>query len=348
MKRTNASLLFFLACLASCVPARSLPPQVRVTVELPTTEDPDSWDRKGAEALAQALQQKQTGQFEVATAVSLFPSVFASLPPPGLYTRVVVMTATQNRAMDATSGGVAGYSADDADAAADIVAEELQRRGYRVVERQALNAVLREQGFQQSGMVNQADAVRVGKLAGAEAIVIANVYNTSKDYHQGFQGGTVNVFVDVGGRLLDPSGMMHMVDMGVKMIDVQTAEVVWSENKSAQNAPGAKTSHTELLRNLVSSLSFLPSSSVRVASPKPQVKQAQGILQELGYDPGSIDGRMGKKTREALRQFQHAHNLPETGQIDAATKAVLRKPATKAATQSKPPPAAASPSEAAY
>lgn len=168
MKRTDASLLFFLACLASCVPACSFPPplaiertseqpQVRVTVELPASEDSTSWDRKGAEELAKALQQ--TGQFEVATVVVPTSSAVASLP---------------------------------------------------------------------------------------------------------------------------------------------------------------------------------------------QVRQVQGILRELGYDPGPIDDLMRKNAREALRQFQHAHNLPETGQIDAATKAVLRKPATKAATQSKPPPAAASPSEAAY
>lgn len=67
---------------------------------------------------------------------------------------------------------------------------ELLRRGYRVVERESFNAVLREQGFQQkSGMVDQATAVRIGKLAGARALIIVNVYNTSSNYHQGFQGG---------------------------------------------------------------------------------------------------------------------------------------------------------------
>lgn len=282
------------------------------------------------------------------------------------YSRVMVMTSTQNRTMDAgmtavpspygvmmTGGG--GFSADDA--AAETVTAELLRRGYRVVERQALNAVLREQGVQQSGMVDQAAAVRVGKLAGAEAIVIANVYNSSKEYHLGFQGGTGNVFVDIAGRMLDPSGMVYQLDMTVKMIDAQSAEVVWLQDKSFQSNPGEKTSHTQLLREAVSSLSFpTPRSTVAPVPPgrdppppppkhpgpreqpaDPEVKQAQGILKELGYDPGSVDGRMGKKTREVLRQFQRDRDLPETGQIDTATKAALQQPTAHPPAQPSPP-----------
>jgi hypothetical protein len=248
------------------------------------------------------------------------------------------MTATQNQAMDAASGGVSGYSADDA--AADIVTAELLHRGYRVIERQALNAVLREQGFQQSGMVDQATAVRIGQLAGAEAIVIANVYNTSKAYHQGFPGGTGNVLADTVGKVLDPSGIVHTVDMSVKMIDVQTAEVVWLQDKSAASRPGETTSYTDLLRGLVASLPF-PSPATIAAlppegsekgpgkkprpshEPNPEVRRVQGLLRERGYDPGPIDGLMGQRTRQALRQFQRDHNLPETGRIDVATENAL-------------------------
>ncbi len=225
-------LPWVLLCLVSCAemmqkPAPSMPapliaertsgqPQVRVTVELPSSEDPASWDRKGAEELAKVLQQ--TGQFEVATVVVPTSSVFAGLPPPEFLGRVLVMTATQNRAIDAKSGGVEGYAADDA--AAEIVTAELLRRGYRVVERENFNAVLREQGFQQkSGMVDQATAVHIGKLAGARAIILVNVYTASRAYHQGFQGGTGNVVLDTIGKVVDPSGMVQTVDMTVKMID---------------------------------------------------------------------------------------------------------------------------------
>ncbi len=196
-------------------------------------------------------------------------SVVCSIP----YERLVVMTATQNRAMDAKTGGTSGYSADDA--AAEIVADELLRRGCRVVERQGLNAVLRERGGQQSGMVDQATAVRAGELAGAGAIVIANVYNTSQEHHQGHKarGGTGNTAVDTtintGMPVINPSGMVYRVDISVKMIDVQTAEVVYAENKSKQSAPGEQTSYPQLLKDLVASLSFVPSPSAAL-SAEPQ------------------------------------------------------------------------------
>lgn len=48
--------------------------------------------------------------------------------------------------------------------------------------------------------------------------------------------------------------------------------------------------------------------------------QFQQDLKALGYDPGEIDGVIGRKVRAALRQFQLARNLPADG---FATKALL-------------------------
>ena len=60
--------------------------------------------------------------------------------------------------------------------------------------------------------------------------------------------------------------------------------------------------------------------------PDPAVRQVQGILHEHGYDPGPLDGLMGRQTRRALRQFQQDHNLPALGQLDAATQTALFQP----------------------
>jgi peptidoglycan hydrolase-like protein with peptidoglycan-binding domain len=47
-------------------------------------------------------------------------------------------------------------------------------------------------------------------------------------------------------------------------------------------------------------------------------------LQERGYDPGPLDGVVGKKTREALRRFQKDHHyLAVTGEINPDTKSTL-------------------------
>jgi lipoprotein-anchoring transpeptidase ErfK/SrfK len=55
----------------------------------------------------------------------------------------------------------------------------------------------------------------------------------------------------------------------------------------------------------------------------PPVLRAQVILDRLGFSPGTIDGKAGQSFVLALRGFQEAHDLPRTGELDAATQAAL-------------------------
>ena len=66
--------------------------------------------------------------------------------------------------------------------------------------------------------------------------------------------------------------------------------------------------------------------------PSPDVSDAQTRLQTLGYYHGPVDGLWGPDTRDALRAFQHDHNLVETARLDGDTAALLRD-------ASAPPPA---------
>jgi hypothetical protein len=54
-----------------------------------------------------------------------------------------------------------------------------------------------------------------------------------------------------------------------------------------------------------------------------QVQQAQERLKDAGFDPGPIDGRLGNQTRVAIREYQKAHGLPPTGQLDESTRELL-------------------------
>lgn len=53
-------------------------------------------------------------------------------------------------------------------------------------------------------------------------------------------------------------------------------------------------------------------------------KQIQTALKNAGYYQGSIDGKLGKKTRRAVREFQKANNLPVDGKVGKKTWAVLK------------------------
>lgn len=49
------------------------------------------------------------------------------------------------------------------------------------------------------------------------------------------------------------------------------------------------------------------------------VRRVQTALTVRGYDPGGLDGLLGDKTRSALRQYQAANALPQSGYLDLAT-----------------------------
>lgn len=54
------------------------------------------------------------------------------------------------------------------------------------------------------------------------------------------------------------------------------------------------------------------------------VKSLQEALNKNGANV-SVDGKMGPKTRAALKSFQQGHGLKATGKLDKATKAALSR-----------------------
>ncbi|WP_446720582.1 peptidoglycan-binding domain-containing protein [Mesorhizobium sp. L-2-11] len=70
-------------------------------------------------------------------------------------------------------------------------------------------------------------------------------------------------------------------------------------------------------------------------------RQIQQALADHGYDLGTADGIWGRRSISALKAFQKANNLPQTGTLDEATSAALfpqvrRGPLTPIATHSLP------------
>lgn len=57
----------------------------------------------------------------------------------------------------------------------------------------------------------------------------------------------------------------------------------------------------------------------------PRVEEIQEILQKAGFEPGSLDGRMGAQTRAAIRKFQKEKGLRANAKIDSATYLALKR-----------------------
>lgn len=57
----------------------------------------------------------------------------------------------------------------------------------------------------------------------------------------------------------------------------------------------------------------------------PSIKQIQTALRNAGFDPGPVDGKMGKKTRQAVRSFQKAHGLKVDAKVGPKTWSALQE-----------------------
>ncbi|MCP5150352.1 MAG: peptidoglycan-binding protein [Chromatiales bacterium] len=94
------------------------------------------------------------------------------------------------------------------------------------------------------------------------------------------------------------------------------------------------------LSGLVVAATLVVTAPAHAAGPDPDLRAAQARLVELGFDAGTADGLMGRRTRSALRAFQADRGLSQTGELDAATRAAL---AATAAAPAAPAPTTAAP-----
>lgn len=65
--------------------------------------------------------------------------------------------------------------------------------------------------------------------------------------------------------------------------------------------------------------------SKRIRVPGISVKDLQRALIAAGTDPGPMDGRMGKKTKSAIKTFQKKNSLHADGIVGEKTWTLLKK-----------------------
>lgn len=58
---------------------------------------------------------------------------------------------------------------------------------------------------------------------------------------------------------------------------------------------------------------------------KPSIKQIQLALKNAGYNPGRVDGTMGRQTRIAIKSFQKDNNIRADGRVGKQTWNLLKK-----------------------
>ncbi|MEJ2199615.1 MAG: CsgG/HfaB family protein [Desulfuromonadaceae bacterium] len=104
--------------------------------------------------------------------------------------------------------------ADDGKIVAERIAKTLMKTfKFRVIERDRLEGVLKEQAIQISGLTDPEDAVEIGKIIGADAVIYGKVNTCKYGIHYYCQGQ----------QLTQPMGI---VNISLKVVSVQTGEIV--------------------------------------------------------------------------------------------------------------------------
>lgn len=65
------------------------------------------------------------------------------------------------------------------------------------------------------------------------------------------------------------------------------------------------------------------------ADESTRIREIQLALRAAGFEPGSADGRMGPRTKTAIREFQQANGLQPDGKVGPRTWAKLETYLTK-------------------
>jgi curli biogenesis system outer membrane secretion channel CsgG len=104
----------------------------------------------------------------------------------------------------------------------DLLANQLARDGkYQVVDRNKLQRILQEQNFSASSRMDSMTAARIGKLVGADAIVIGDITQFGSENHAGKSG--------LGG--FGATGIHKskaIVEVTARVVDVNTGEITAS------------------------------------------------------------------------------------------------------------------------
>ncbi len=102
-------------------------------------------------------------------------------------------------------------------------------------------------------------------------------------------------------------------------LDKALREHDWAAFAHGFNGPGyAKNEYDKKLASAYQHVSTHP-------LPDLSVREGQLLLTFLGFNPGTVDGAFGARTKEALHKFQGQHQLTTTAGFDQATLEELRK-----------------------
>lgn len=129
-----------------------------------------------------------------------------------------------------------GSTRETGDLASDLISQNLVRKGIRVIDRSNLIHILREQGLSMSGLVEEPDYIKIGKLIDSDFILV----------------GMVKKGIIPESRKTTEA----ITDVSIKILDVKTGEIVKGATYSLEvdSRGNLESSHSKPLAVLCENL----------------------------------------------------------------------------------------------
>ena len=129
--------------------------------------------------------------------------------------------------VQSSSAAIFGSNVDIGKGITDLLVTFLVKDGtYSVLERKAMDKFLQEQNFSNSDRANPATAAKIGKLLGADAIIVGSITqfgNDKKTQNVGGAGGALGGF-GLGG--VGHSKTKAIVGIDARIVDIDTGEIL--------------------------------------------------------------------------------------------------------------------------
>jgi TolB-like protein len=161
------------------------------------------------------------------------------------------------------------------DATEKMITQLVNLRRFKVIERSAIDKVMKEQSLQSSGTVDDQTAVKLGRIAGADAIIIGNV-----------------------------SGGGQSMKVNARVIDTETSETI-----VAKDAQATETS-VDAVERLVSNVGIMIYNELPLVEGYVVSVDADNIYIDIGMDRG-----VRKGTKCVIFRSGDVIKHPITGEI---------------------------------
>lgn len=124
------------------------------------------------------------------------------------------------------------------------------------------------------------------------------------------------------------TGSMTTGSISAGAIGIQALEPEWNATTGAPNSTHDGVGTQAIVphpatHEAIANAQRHPAAVAGRTQQRAAISNVQSALAAHGFDPGSTNGELDHSTRRALKGFQSANNLPQTGTIDSTTHAMV-------------------------